>query len=107
MASTPVARSQYAANGAKPAGRLPTTPGTINTSPKKRELCRVAMARCAATGSIDFSRGDRKSTRLNSSHVALSLIPSSSCKKKQLMPSPYVEAKDTLHNVRCHQHTVP
>ena len=39
MASTPVTKSPYAANVAKPAGRLgPTTPGTMKTRPKKRKL---------------------------------------------------------------------
>ena len=47
-----------AANMAKLAGRLgPTTPGRMNTSPKKRKLCTVAMTRCAFIRSIDLSRG--------------------------------------------------
>src|SRR5262249_29407841 len=45
-------------NVAKSAGRLrPTTPGRRKTSPKKRKLCSVAMARCASTRSIDLSFG--------------------------------------------------
>jgi AcrR family transcriptional regulator len=35
----------------------PTTPGRMKTSPKKRKLCSVAMARCAPTRSIDLSQG--------------------------------------------------
>lgn len=43
---------------ANPTGRPgPTTPGRMKTSPKKRKLCRVAIARCAATRSIDLSQG--------------------------------------------------
>ena len=35
----------------------PTTPGMMKTSPKKRKLCRVAMARCASTWSSALSLG--------------------------------------------------
>jgi hypothetical protein len=57
-ASTPVAKSPYAAKVAKPAGRLgPTTPGRMKTSPKKRKLCTVAMTRCASNRLIDLSLG--------------------------------------------------
>src|SRR5258708_34684263 len=58
IARIPVAKSPYAANTAKLAGRWGlTTPGRMKTSPKKRKLCKVAVARCASNGSIDLSLG--------------------------------------------------
>jgi hypothetical protein len=57
MAKRPVAKSPHAANVAKVDGSVPTTPGRMNTSPKKRKLWSVAIARCAATASIALSLG--------------------------------------------------
>ena len=54
---TPKAATTAGEGAAKPEGRFPTTPGTMKTSPKKRKLCNVAMARCASKRSIDRSQG--------------------------------------------------
>ena len=42
--------------------------GRMKTSPKKRKLCSVAMARCASTRSIDLSQGQTYAPK-QSSHA--------------------------------------